>query len=127
MSNALLIAEQRTAQGRNKTSLETVRLRSCLGGYQWFPQLLQNFLLSALGVPQVCAQAANANPLYLSYKTGFKEFKPVTASTTFASAIQIGDPVSVHRAIHALKVQFSTLRVHYCTPGFWAPLARYWD
>ena len=53
---------------------------------------------------QVCAQASNANPLYLSYKTGFTEFKPVKASTTFASAIQIGDPVSVNRAIYALKV-----------------------
>lgn len=51
----------------------------------------------------VCAQAQNANPLYLSYLTGFKEFAPVKASQTFASAIQIGDPVSVNRAIFALK------------------------
>ncbi|RID50723.1 hypothetical protein BRARA_H01430 [Brassica rapa] len=51
----------------------------------------------------VCAQAANANPLYLHYKSGWKDFKPMTASTTFASAIQIGDPVSIDRAVYALK------------------------
>ncbi|KAI4311330.1 hypothetical protein MLD38_036235 [Melastoma candidum] len=51
----------------------------------------------------VCAQAANANPLYLYYKNGWNEFKPVKAGTTFASAIQIGDPVSIERAVHALK------------------------
>lgn len=49
------------------------------------------------------AQAENANPLYLSYLKGFSEFQPVTAKQTFASAIQIGDPVSIHRAIRALK------------------------
>lgn len=49
------------------------------------------------------AQAENANPLYLSYLSGFAEFKPVTAKKTYASAIQIGDPVSIHRAIRALK------------------------
>jgi len=51
----------------------------------------------------VCAQAANANPLYLYFKSGWKEFKAVRAQTTFASAIQIGDPVSIDRAVHALK------------------------
>ncbi|KAI8553411.1 hypothetical protein RHMOL_Rhmol05G0013700 [Rhododendron molle] len=51
----------------------------------------------------VCAQAANANPLYLYYKSGWTEFKPVKANTTFASAIQIGDPVSIDRAVFALK------------------------
>ncbi|OMO66174.1 Tryptophan synthase beta subunit-like PLP-dependent enzymes superfamily [Corchorus olitorius] len=51
----------------------------------------------------VCAQAANANPLYLYYKSGWKEFKPVKANTTFASAIQIGDPVSIDRAVYALQ------------------------
>ncbi|XP_020253543.1 threonine synthase 1, chloroplastic-like [Asparagus officinalis] len=51
----------------------------------------------------VCAQAANANPLYLYYKSEWKDFKPVIASQTFASAIQIGDPVSIDRAVHALK------------------------
>jgi threonine synthase len=51
----------------------------------------------------VCAQAANANPLYRYYKSGWAEFQPLVAETTFASAIQIGDPVSVDRAVVALK------------------------
>jgi threonine synthase len=46
----------------------------------------------------VCAQAEMANPLYLSYQTGFTEFKPVIARETLASAIQIGNPVSYERA-----------------------------
>ena len=51
----------------------------------------------------VCAQAANANPLYLAFQNGWDNFHPVKAKTTFASAIQIGDPVSIDRAILALK------------------------
>jgi threonine synthase len=51
----------------------------------------------------VLAQAQNANPLYESYKTGFKDFKPMTPKKTLASAIQIGDPVSVEKAIKTLK------------------------
>ncbi len=51
----------------------------------------------------VCAQAERADPLYRSYKTGFKTFKPVHAKKTLASAIQIGDPVSVKKAIRALQ------------------------
>ncbi len=51
----------------------------------------------------VCAQAEKANPLYLSYQNGFKEFHSVQAQKTQASAIQIGDPVSVNKAIRALK------------------------
>nr|AHA84220.1 threonine synthase [Phaseolus vulgaris] len=51
----------------------------------------------------VCAQAANADPLYQYFKSGWKEFKPVRPSTTFAFAIQIGDPVSIDRAVHAIK------------------------
>ncbi|MGH7900196.1 MAG: threonine synthase [Thermodesulfobacteriota bacterium] len=52
----------------------------------------------------VCAQAQNANPLYLSYLNGFKEFHPVRAKRTLASAIQIGNPVSVNKAINILKM-----------------------
>ena len=51
----------------------------------------------------VCAQASNANPLYLSYKSGYKEVQPVSAKETAASAIQIGNPVSIHRAINILQ------------------------
>jgi threonine synthase len=51
----------------------------------------------------VLAQAEKANPLYLSYKKGFKDFAPVKSERTLASAIQIGDPVSVQKAIRVLK------------------------
>jgi len=50
-----------------------------------------------------CAQAAHANPLYLSSLTGFAEFHPVKAKRTAATAIQIGNPVSVKKAIKVLK------------------------
>jgi len=50
-----------------------------------------------------CAQAANANPLYLSFKNDYREFKPVKAQKTLASAIQIGNPVSYDRAVRILK------------------------
>lgn len=48
------------------------------------------------------AQSANANPMYLSFKNDFA-FKPVSAQTTLASAIQIGNPVSFPRAVKALQ------------------------
>lgn len=51
----------------------------------------------------VCAQAQRANPLYLSYLKGFKEFHPIKAQKTLANAIQIGNPVSVNKAIKTLK------------------------
>ena len=50
-----------------------------------------------------CAQAANANPLYLSYLTDFGEYRPVSAQKTQASAIQIGAPVSYERAVKVLR------------------------
>jgi threonine synthase len=51
----------------------------------------------------VCAQAENANPLYQSYLKDFAVFSPVQAKPTLASAIQIGNPVSVKKAIRVLK------------------------
>jgi threonine synthase len=51
----------------------------------------------------VCAQAEAANPLYLSYQTGFEVFEPIAARPTIANAIQIGNPVSIEKAISALK------------------------
>ena len=51
----------------------------------------------------MCAQAENANPLYRSYLTGFAEFEPVHASPTLASAIQIGNPVSIRKAVRILQ------------------------
>ncbi len=49
------------------------------------------------------AQAKNASPLYESFKSGFTNFQSVVANKTLASAIQIGDPVSVKKAIRILK------------------------
>ncbi len=51
----------------------------------------------------VVAQAEHANPLYLAYKKGFKEFEAVTAKPTLASAIQIGNPVSYKKAVRILQ------------------------
>jgi threonine synthase len=51
----------------------------------------------------VLAQAEKANPLYLSYLKGFREFTSIVPGKTLASAIQIGDPVSVKKAISALQ------------------------
>ncbi len=54
--------------------------------------------------PRICvAQAARANPLYQSYRDGFRSFAPVKAEPTLASAIRIGDPVSRNKAIRALR------------------------
>jgi threonine synthase len=50
----------------------------------------------------VCAQAEAANPLYRAYKSGWREFHPIVAGETQASAIRIGDPVSRSKAIKAL-------------------------
>ena len=51
----------------------------------------------------VCAQAERANPLYFSYRNNFETFESLKAQTTLASAIQIGNPVSVRKAIKILK------------------------
>jgi threonine synthase len=50
----------------------------------------------------VCAQAESANPLYLSYLRDFQVFEPIAARPTLASAIQIGNPVSIEKAIDAI-------------------------
>ena len=50
----------------------------------------------------VVAQAAAANPLYLAYMNDWS-FNAVRAQPTQASAIQIGNPVSIHKAIRTLK------------------------
>jgi threonine synthase len=65
-------------------------------------------LLKDLGVisklPRlVAAQAAKANPFYLSYQAGFREKVAVQAQGTLASAIQIGDPVSYEKAVRAIR------------------------
>ena len=64
-------------------------------------------MMEALGLTDkrpriVVAQAAAANPLYLASRRGW-DFHPVTAQHTQASAIQIGNPVSIWKAIRALQ------------------------
>jgi threonine synthase len=55
-------------------------------------------------LPRVlCAQAANADPLYRSYSAGFAPLTPLVAKDTQASAIRIGNPVSFPRAVTALR------------------------
>jgi threonine synthase len=51
----------------------------------------------------ICAQAQQANPLYRSFLSNFAHYKPIRARKTLASAIQIGDPVSINRATTVLK------------------------
>ena len=51
----------------------------------------------------VCAQAERANPLYRSFLAGFESYGPIRAQKTLASAIQIGNPVSIDKAIKVLK------------------------
>ncbi len=51
----------------------------------------------------VCAQAEAANPLYLSYQRNYEVFEPIAARPTLATAIQIGNPVSIGKAIDALQ------------------------
>jgi threonine synthase len=51
----------------------------------------------------VVAQAEAANPLYRAFKAGWDTFKPIVALETEASAIRIGNPVSVDRAVRTLK------------------------
>lgn len=54
--------------------------------------------------PRIClAQAERANPAYRAYLQDFQNFEPITAGATEASAIRIGNPVSIRRAIRALK------------------------
>jgi threonine synthase len=50
----------------------------------------------------VCAQAEHANPLYRAYRNDWR-YEPIQARPTAASAIQIGDPVSINRAIGMLR------------------------
>jgi threonine synthase len=50
----------------------------------------------------VVAQAESANPLYLAYRNDW-QFHPITAKATQASAIRIGNPVSVRKAIRTLQ------------------------
>ena len=64
-------------------------------------------MMEALGLTQkrpriVVAQAAKANPLYRAYQDHWN-FEPMHAETTQASAIQIGNPVSIKKAVATLQ------------------------
>jgi len=66
------------------------------------------FMMKDLGLieklPRIAlAQAKNASPLYDSFLQNFESFQPSPAKTTLATAIQIGDPVSVKKAIKVLQ------------------------
>lgn len=50
----------------------------------------------------VVAQAAAANPLYTAYCNNWT-FEPMKARSTIATAIQIGNPVSINKAIRTLQ------------------------
>lgn len=47
-------------------------------------------------------QAEGANPLYRHFSTGFRQYEPVKAET-IASAIKIGNPVNLQKAIRTLE------------------------
>ncbi len=67
-----------------------------------FDMMLRLGLIDHL--PRICcAQSERANPLYKSYLKDFGRFEPVKAGKTLASAIQIGNPVSISKAIKTLK------------------------
>jgi threonine synthase len=67
-----------------------------------FLMMLELGLIQRL--PRICvAQAERANPLYRSFLQGLEHFEAMAAKPTLASAIQIGNPVSVKRAIRVLK------------------------
>ncbi|MBL4683349.1 MAG: threonine synthase [Nannocystaceae bacterium] len=74
-----------------------------------FTQLLELGLISKK-LRLVCCQAERANPLYRAYRRAVDagrsltedDFEPQTAERTLASAIQIGDPVSLPKAVRAL-------------------------
>jgi threonine synthase len=54
--------------------------------------------------PRICvAQAESANPLYQAFKKGYDKFEAMVPSSTLASAIQIGNPISVAKAIRTLQ------------------------
>ncbi len=66
-----------------------------------FDMMLQLGLIARR--PQiVVAQAAAANPLYRAYRNHWN-FEPIAAQPTIATAIQIGNPVSIRKAVHALQ------------------------
>ncbi len=66
-----------------------------------FMMMLELGLITRL--PRIVAvQAHNATPFYQSYLKGFQNHEAMLAEPTLASAIQIGNPVSIRRAIKTM-------------------------
>jgi threonine synthase len=65
-------------------------------------QMMRDLGLTSRVPRLVVAQAEAANPLYRAYRNGWK-YEAMSARPTQASAIQIGNPVSVRKAIRALQ------------------------
>ena len=66
--------------------------------------LLEMFELGLIDrIPRLAIiQAERANPLYRHFRGGFKDFRPVKAET-IATAIKIGNPVNLQKAIRTLE------------------------
>jgi threonine synthase len=64
-------------------------------------ELLRDLGVTSRSPRLVVAQAEAANPLYRAYARGWR-YEPIAARPTLASAIRIGDPVSVRKAIDVL-------------------------
>jgi len=70
--------------------------------YKGFEEIQELGIISRL--PKiVCCQAQRANPLYQCFTNNWKEFTPITAGSTQANAIRIGDPVSRSKAMRYLQ------------------------
>ena len=65
-------------------------------------EMMRDLGLTARVPRLVVAQAEAANPLYRAYRNGWR-FEPIAARPTQASAIHIGNPVSIRKAIRALQ------------------------
>jgi threonine synthase len=70
--------------------------------YKGFEEIRELGIISR--IPKiVCCQAQQANPLYRCFMKGWKDFEAITAGATQASAIRIGDPVSIAKAMSYLQ------------------------
>ena len=65
-------------------------------------EMMRDLGLTARVPRLVAAQAEAANPLFLASRNAW-HFEPIAAKPTLASAIQIGNPVSIQKAIGALQ------------------------
>ncbi len=98
---ALDICRQLNWQPPDWVVLPSGNLGNGYAMYRGFRMLRELGLITRL--PRLAlAQAQHANPLYRAFKANAQQITPVSAKTTVASAIQIGNPVSAPRAMLAL-------------------------